>query len=164
MKRLALSLLVSSLLVACGRESQKTAPVVAQEEAAKLDLSLEARTQAAIDAVTERFKATVQEKYLENGMTVRGLVRQAMLPKSKQALELQPAKFDPAASAAAKLELVNGKVIYTATAAPEDPHAAVLSDGHEAYSVGYVVEAEVAPAGELRAISVRQVTEPRRVN
>lgn len=162
MKHLMLSMLMFSMLVGCGREEKTATPQVV--DAAKLDLSLQARTQAAMDAVAERFKATVQEKYLENGMTVRGLVRQVTQPKSKQALELQPAKFDPAASASAKLELINGKVIYTAVATPDDPNAAVLSDGREAYSVGYVVEAEVAPAGELRAIVVRQVSDARRVN
>ncbi len=109
---------------------------------------------------------TVLERYVEQqGMTVRGLVRAVTGPKSKTANELQPSKFDVNAPASAKLELVDGKVIYTAVAQADDPTAAVISNGKETYSVGYVVEAEVVPAaGELKAITVRQVSEPRPVN
>lgn len=148
------------LAVACAREEPKKARVQT------LDVSLEARSAAAAEAAKERFRLTVLERYVEQkGMTVRGLVRALTQPKATTANELQPSKFDVNAHASAKLELVDGKVIYTAVAQPDDPAAAVISNGQETYSIGYVVEAEVVPAaGELKAITVRQVSEPRPVN
>lgn len=148
------------LLVGCTREEPKRARVQT------LDVSVEARSAAAAEAAKERFRMTVLERYIEQkGMTVRGLVRALTQPKATTANELQPSKFDVNARASAKLELIDGKVIYTAVAQSDDPAAAVISNGQETYSVGYVVEAEVVPAaGELKAITVRQVSEPRPVN
>lgn len=146
--------------VGCTKEEPRKARVQT------LDVSVEARSAAAAEAAKERFRMTVFERYIEQqGMTVRGLVRALTQPKPTTANELLPSKFDVNAHASAKLELVDGKVIYTAVAQPDDPAAAVISNGKETYSVGYVVEAEVVPAaGELKAITVRQVSEPRPVN
>jgi len=156
------SLALTFSLVACGREPVSTPPA---SPAKAVTISLEARTQAAEEAARERFHSMVIEKYVERGVTVRGLVRSLSQAKPTAGEELLPARFDPQAGAAAKLEVVNGKVIYTAVAKADDPAAAVITDGQQVFSVGYVVEAEVVPAaGELGAITVRQVTEPRRVN
>lgn len=160
MIRVSAIAVVLALTLGCSREQPKKARVQT------LDVSVEARSAAAAEAAKERFRMTVLERYVEQqGMTVRGLVRAVTGPKSKTANELQPSKFDVNAPASAKLELVDGKVIYTAVAQADDPTAAVISNGKETYSVGYVVEAEVVPAaGELKAITVRQVSEPRPVN
>jgi hypothetical protein len=145
---------------ACAPEVKKPARVQT------IDVSVEARSAAAADAAREQFRTTVLQKYIEQqGMTVRGLVKALTAPKATTAKELQPAKFDLNAPTAAKLELVDGKVIYTVVAKPTAPTAAVISDGKTTYSVGYIVEAEVVPAaGELGAITVRQISEPHRVN
>lgn len=151
--------LVSLSLLACGRETPPSAPARA------VTISLEARTQAAEEAARERFRSMVVEKYVERGVTVRGLMRSLAQAKPTTGEELMAARFDPNSGAAAKLEVVNGKVIFSAIAKADDPAAAVITDGEKVFSVGYVVEAEVVPAaGELGAITVRQVTEPRRVN
>lgn len=162
MFRLSAVVLVGAL-TACGGEGKGVSTAVKKAE---LDLSVASRTEAVIDAVTERFRVTVKEQYLEQGMTVRGLVRAASTAKSAKAKagELDPARFDVKAPSAAKLEVVNGKVIYTAVASGTAEAAAVLSNGGERFTIGYVVEAEVAPSGELRDVVVRQLGSPTRVN
>lgn len=150
-------------LSACGGNGSA---VSAEVKKVELDLSVASRTEAVIDAVTERFRVTVKDQYLEQGMTVRGLARAASTARSAKAKasELDPARFDAKALSAAKLEVVNGKVIYTAVASGSGEAAAVLSNGRERFSVGYVVEAEVAPSGELRDVVVRELGSPTRVN
>jgi hypothetical protein len=154
-----------SIFTACGTSSSR--PTTSTDSA--IDLSLDARKAAAVEAATRYFQQTVKDTFLTaQGMTVRGLVRAASQkvkqvdPKSPAALN--PAAFDPNAGTAAKLELAQGHVLYTLVASASDDAAAVIERGGTRYTVSYEVEARVTPDGELSDVVVHQVGTPMRAN
>jgi hypothetical protein len=154
-----------SLFSACGTSVAR--PTTSTDSV--VELSLDARKAAAVEAATRYFQQTVKDTFLTaQGMTVRGLVRAASQkvkqvdPKSPAALN--PAAFDPNAGTAAKLELTQGHVRYTLVASARDDAAAVIERGGARYTVSYEVEARVTPDGELSDVVVHQVGEPTRAN
>lgn len=158
---IAIQSLVLALFV--GACTKPPAPVEAQVP----DFTEEQRQEAVIEAATARFNSTVKEAFLEKGMTVWGL-RAALEQQSKhprqadpKLAKLDPSRFDEHATAASKLELVKGKVVYTALASPRDASAAVLRNERDELRLGYVVAAVVTPDGELREPEVRRVDEVR---
>lgn len=137
-------------------ESAQTRPVI--------DLSADARKEAVIEAVTQHFNQTVRDTFLvQKGMTVRGLARSAT-KATKPAASLHAARFDPAASSSAKLELIDGKVVYTAVASSDDAAAAVISDGAARWAIAYEVAAQLTPDGELKAFEIRRLGEATRLD
>jgi hypothetical protein len=117
-----------------------------------VDLSKASREDAVMEAVANRFKNTVAEQMTSHGLTVRGLARAAALkkPTNELAAALSPAKYESHLSCA-KVEVVNGRIFYTATASIQDTAAGVLgAEGSPvAYVVSYEVEAEITPGAEL---------------
>jgi len=150
-----------SLLVMAGgcREQQVPAEATVQP----VDLSETARQEAVIEAATQNFEKTVKEPFLvRRHMTVRGLTRAATRPHANKPAPLSAAQYDPGASASAKLELVDGKVLYTAAAGGHDPSAAVISDGTARWRVAYEISAQLTPDGELTAFVFHHLGEARR--
>lgn len=157
--------LVTSMLTGCGRDSEAQTTVTAST----VDLSVDARKAAAVEAATRHFQETIKATFLDQGMTVRGLVRATMqksakAAEAKAAATLRPDAFDPAASSSAKLELSNGRVIYTLVSQAFDAAAAVIDEGGSRYLVGYEVEAKVTADGQLADVVVTHVGEPTRAN
>lgn len=129
-----------------------------------IDLSADARKEAVIEAATQHFNQTVRDTYLvQQGMTVRGLARSAT-KASKPAASLHAGRFDPAAPSSAKLELIDGRVVYTAVASSDDAAAAVISDGTVRWAISYEVVAQLTPDGELKDFEIRRLGEALRLN
>jgi hypothetical protein len=148
-----------SLLVMAGGCRAQQVPAAA---APPVDLSELARQEAVIEAATQNFEKMVKEPFLvRKHMTVRGLTRAATRPRSNKPAPLSAAQYDPGASASAKLELVDGKVLYTASAAGHDPSAAVISDGLVRWRVAYEISAQLTPDGELTAFVFHHLGEAR---
>lgn len=138
------------------------------EKAQPTEFTAEERNAAVVEAATARFNSTVKETFLDKGMPVRSLRwNLEQLPKQRrpsldpELAKLLPARFDEHSSAAAKLELVKGKVMYTAVAGANDASAAVLSNGRDQLRLGYLLVAEVGPEGDLRDPDIRRVDEVR---
>jgi hypothetical protein len=164
MNRLFSALAAVLMASGCGG----TAAAESAEGPAALDLSVEARKAAVVEAVTRQFEQTVRQTYLAKGMTVRGLARAATRPLGKvaapnPAAELNAARFDRTAPTAAKIELENGKVRYTAVAAATGGAAAVIEDERVRYAVAYEVEAAITPDGELSDFVFHQLGDPTRI-
>ncbi|MDP1829996.1 MAG: hypothetical protein Q8L48_42430 [Archangium sp.] len=157
--------LVSAMAVvvmvsACGRDAVEQAKQAPQA----IDLSADARKEAVIEAATQHFNQTVRDTFLvRQRMTVRGLARSATRA-TKPAASLHAARFDPAARSSAKLELIDGKVVYTAVASSDDQAAAVISDGAERWAISYEVAAQLTPDGELKDFEIRRLGEATRVD
>lgn len=136
---------LSVLLVACGREDERVVAPPSTSVAAE---------DVVRAAVEERFERSVKATFLDGqGMTVRGLARAVALPKASKAREaLDPARYDTHAPTSAKLEIVGGKVVYTAAARGQ-----ALGAGGQRLVVSYEVSAEVSPDGELRDLSILQL-------
>ncbi len=158
-------MVVVGLAAGCGAEGVATAPLTRA-----IDLSEAARQQAVIEAATQQFEVAVKAPFLvEQGMTVRGLARAATKATARPAkglvktpADLHASRYDPTANASAKLELINGKVVYTAVASADDASGAVLSDGHTRWVVSYEVEAMLTPDGELKDFVFHRLGEARR--
>lgn len=149
------------MVSACGDGAVEVAPKQTRQE---LDLSADARKEAVIEAVTQHFNQTVRDTFLvRRGMTVRGLARSAT-KATKPAASLHAARFDPSASSSAKLELIDGKVVYTAVASSDDAAAAVISDGAARWAIAYEVAAQLTPDGELKAFEIRRLGEATRLD
>jgi hypothetical protein len=166
MSRLLTVLVAGCVASACGGAAVEADAV--DGPVAALDLSSDARRAAVIDAATRHFEQTVKQVYLEQGMTVRGLARAATRPVGKSAAPnspavLNPARFDSAAPSAAKVEVVNGKIIYTAVAASTSGAAAVIENERERYAVAYEVEAAITPDGELKDFVFHRLGEATRI-
>lgn len=147
------------VLSACGAPEVQAPPTPQA-----LDLSAAARKEAVIEAATQHFNQTVRDTFLvQQGMTVRGLARSAT-KATKPAAALHAARFDPAASSSAKVELIDGKVVYTAVASSDDAAAAVISDGAARWAISYEVAAQLTPEGELKAFEIRRLGEATRVD
>ena len=145
------------LATGCGAGPEGSAAVAPQA----LDLSVDARKEAVIEAASLQFKHTIKDTFLAQGMTVRGLAR-AATHSSKTTTAKTPADFhashyDPAAKASAKIEIVNGKILYTAVAAATSQSAAVIADEQNSYRVSYEIEAAITPDGELKDFEFRQL-------
>lgn len=147
-------------LAGCAKQDAP-APVAAPEKA---DLSEAARREAVAAAVAKQFEETVRAPFLERGVTVRGLARAAARGDRKVRGKLSPAKYDASASASAKVELVNKRIVYTASAQADDPAAAVIEHGAERWVLSWEVEAELTPDGELGELTFLRVGEPRRLS
>ncbi|MFO0596775.1 MAG: hypothetical protein U0228_15790 [Myxococcaceae bacterium] len=128
--------------------AQKKPAVVAPK--AGLDLSAEARSAAVVDAAITDFEQRVKSR-LDKGQTIRGLTRTA---KQNPRFDLSPASFSRDTSSAAKLELISGKVFYTAVARADDRSAAVLEGDGKRFRIAWEITAEVSADGELRGIQV----------
>ena len=154
---------MAAVLAGCGAESGS--PAVPSTTVQALDLSQAAREAAVIDAASLRFKQSVQDPFLARGMTVRGLTRavgqKSSLTQSTGPATLHPAKYNARSGSCAKLEVVEGKVLYTAIARSIADGAAVLQapPGSPSWVVSYEVEAEVTPDGELTHFVFRQLGE-----
>ncbi len=159
----SLIIVMTALLTGCGRgsDTEQTGSTTAA-----IDLSVEARKAAAVEAATRHFQETIKDTFLSQpGMTVRGLVRATTHKSAKSAAAaLRPEAFNPAASSSAKLELNNGRVIYTLVSQAFDAAAAVIEQGDSRYLVAYEVEAKVTADGELADVVVTHVGEPTRAN
>lgn len=138
-----------SLSAACTAEKA----VAVEAPAPALDLSVEARTQAALDAAQSDFEQRITPR-LAKGQTVRGLVRTA---KQDPKFDLSPAGYSREASSAAKLELIGSKVVYSAVARADDRSAAVLEGNGQRFRIAWEVSAEVTGNGELRDVKVVSV-------
>lgn len=138
----------------------------ARQAVQALDLSEDARKVAVIEAATLHFNQTVRDTFLvQKRMTVRSLARSATaVPRkwAKTPVPFHASRYDPTVSSSAKLELIDGKVIYTAVAAADDASAAVISDGKARWLVAYEIEAQLTPQGELTSFVFHQLGEPRR--
>jgi hypothetical protein len=156
-RMIRLSPLLLAALVGCGAPPENEQPTL---PSAAVDLTKAAREAAVIEVVSARFKANVADVMAAQNLSVRGLARAAGLkkPTNELAASLSPAKYDAHASCA-KVEVVAGKVFYTAIASSLDSSAAVLGEAAspEAYVVSYEVEAELSPAGELDAFVFHQL-------
>jgi hypothetical protein len=160
----SLIIVITALLTGCGRGTDPEQ--TSSSTTAAIDLSLEARKAAAVEAATRHFQETIKDTFLSQpGMTVRGLVRATTQKTAKPAAAaLRPEAFNPAASSSAKLELNNGRVIYTLVSQAFDAAAAVIEQGDSRYLVAYEVEAKVTADGELADVVVTHVGEPTRAN
>jgi hypothetical protein len=147
------------VMSACGASE-----VQSVETAQAIDLSADARKEAVIEAATQHFNQTVRDTFLvAQRMTVRGLARSAT-KATKPAASLHAARFDPTASSSAKLELIDGKVVYTAVASSDDAAAAVISDGTARFAISYEIAAQLTPDGELKAFVFRRLGEATRLD
>lgn len=145
-------------LVGCAKKD--AAPPVVIETA---DLS-EASQRAAVEAAVEKlFNETVRAPFLSRGVTVRGLARAAARGDRKAGGTLSPAKYDASASASAKVEVVNKKIVYTASVQSTDPAAAVIEHGAEKWVFSWEIEAELTPDGELANVTVLRIGAPKRL-
>ena len=87
--------------------------------------------------------------------------RNASAPRMERATK-SPADFhashyDPTAKSSAKIEIVNGKILYTAVASASSQNAAVLADEQNSYRVSYEIAAAITPDGELKDFEFRQL-------
>jgi hypothetical protein len=145
------------LATGCGAGPEGSGAVAPQP----LDLSVDARKEAVIEAASLQFKQSIKDTFLAQGMTVRGLAR-AVTHSSKTIATKSPADFhashyDPAAKSSAKIEVINGKIIYTAVAAATSQTAAVIADEKNSYRISYEIEAAVTPDGELKDFEFREL-------
>lgn len=128
---------------------------------AALDLSVDARKEAVIEAATLQFKQSIKDTFLAQGMSVRGLARAATRAgkptATKSPADFHASRYDPAAKTSAKIEIVNGKILYTAVASATSPSAAVIADEQNSYRVSYEIEAAITPDGELKDFEFRQL-------
>jgi hypothetical protein len=143
------------LATGCGNGAKDTAHAAA---ASQVELSVEARKAAVVESASERFQRTVKAAFLDQGMTVRGLVRAVAKSNAKGPAwaQLHPSKYDSKAAESAKLEVVDGKVIYSAAA------NAVIEGGDGRWVVPYEVAAEVTPEGKLQEFAFHQLGAARR--
>ena len=145
------------LATGCGAGPEGSTAVAPQA----LDLSVEARKEAVIEAATLQFQHSIKDTFLAQGMSVRGLAR-AATKASKATATKSPADFhashyDATAKSSAKIEIVNGKILYTAVASTTSPSAAVIADEQNSYRVSYEIEAAITPEGELKDFEFRQL-------
>ena len=152
--------LALAVLLATGCGGAAEAPAVAN---APVDLSVDARKAAVIEAVTQQFQRAIKETLLDRGLTVRGLAR-AATHQSKPAAALHASRYNPEANASAKIEIIEGKIIYTAVASATDQSAAVIADEHARWRISYEVEAAITPEGELKDFEFRELGVATRAN
>jgi hypothetical protein len=165
MIRLVTAAVAVMVATGCGSAGDENLDVPQAVQA--IGLTETARKDAAIEAATQHFNQTVRTPFLvEQGLSVRGLARAVTkAPRSAKpgsAADLQPSQYDQTADSSSKLELVNGKVVYTAIASVSDPSAAVIIDGNARWVVAYEIEAQLTPEGELKNFEFHQLGQGRR--